>query len=295
LIQTFLLFLKKNISSFLNREIYFNGNFLKRIPNELYSIGQVATTNAETMKQFDVLKERIAAEELRLKLEKKKNEDDDEDDYEPPPVTTKKNKKKKSKGNKDSTGTNGESTVTDPNLPPQLLDPQTMLKLKKIELDQQKPLATNLEVLHLKNNLISHLPENFFSHFKRLREVKLLENPLKDPPLESVCVSSKFTRNTKHLNKLAAIPNNTNKTPESQTTFMPKLDNSTLLTPTSENNSTKNKNSAFMSSSLPSLQHQNNDENSQRINLPNLFFETNENLKPLQSYMMKYKKREGKK
>ena len=36
-----------------------------------------------------------------------------------------------------------------------------------------------------------------------------------------------------------------------------------------------------------------NKDDLHNFSLPNLFFETNENLKPLQSYMIKYKNREG--
>ena len=122
--------------------------------------------------------------------------------------------------------------------------------------------------------------------YKMLREIKLNENPLSNPPQHSVCVSAKLTRNQEFL-KQQQQQLKANKTYQENKILS--------VLPTTI------KTSNFMRESLEIKTIENTLERrismsqfEKKMNLPNLFFETTENLKPLQSYMFNHKKREGK-
>lgn len=237
------------------REIYFNGNFLKKIPSEMY---QHPLDNND--REFGELKRiQVAAEKKRLKELKKREEGEEESDAE----EEKKSRRVKKK----------------PKVDPLILTSQIFEQ--EDDIDQKKLLSENIEILHLNDNLIEHIPENLFVCFKSLTEIKLDHNPLKDPPQYSVCVTSKLTRNNlAQFNSMSAKKQpaveskGTSTVPESQNLL--KLRKSPILqAPTY---------------CFGSLQKEKNEISD--LNLPNLFFENN-NLKPLQSYMVHHKKREG--
>ena len=53
-------------------------------------------------------------------------------------------------------------------------------------------LSERLEVLQLDGNRIEHIPDNLFSSFSCLRELRLAGNPLKDPPAHAVGISGGY-------------------------------------------------------------------------------------------------------
>lgn len=168
----------KNFPSFLYklknlRQIYFNGNLLKKIPNELY---QGSRPSAEHDANFERLKK---LQELRVKEEKKKNAEEDFDEDEDEQELKKKKKKLKNKLKQE---------------PPKI---EPLQDIPEAEQEPQVLLSDTLEILHLNNNQLEHVPENLFSYFKSLKEIKLLNNPLKDPPQESICISSGDNKTTK--------------------------------------------------------------------------------------------------
>ena len=245
------------------KELYFNGNLLKKIPNEMYTFppSPEEIANFERLKREQIL--RIEEENAKLREE----DDEDMDDYE----EELEKKKKKKKKNKDD-----EMPKIDA-LHEARDEPKEPIKL----------LADSIEVMHLNDNRIEHVPENLFNNFKSLKEIKLLNNPLKEPPQESVCISAMFKRNNlgsgRNFNKIKPDPSNPNDT----TTTITLIENSTNIT---------NKPNQVYTMSIATndpFEVENKNYEKKGLNLPNLFFETNENLKPLQSYMVKYKKREG--
>ena len=253
------------------KEIYFNGNLLKKIPNEMYT----KPPSLEDAAHFEHLKElqKIKIEEELAAERRRNNEDDDFDEEEIEEAKPKKKNKKKKKGAK---GGDDEMPQIEP-VTDQFTEPPQ---------EPPKLLAESLEVIQLNANKIEHVPENLFSNFKSLREIKLKDNPLKEPPQESVCISAVFKRNFTNMNSAGLIKSKSemNITQEDKTEF-----GSTSITLLEKNTNKLAKPSTLASE----FQEDAKFFDKNKFNLPNLFFETNENLKPLQSYMDKYKKREG--
>jgi Leucine-rich repeat (LRR) protein len=263
------------------KEIYFNGNLLNKIPNEMYTFKNESVLEEE--ENFESLKR---LQELRIRAEneaKRRNENlnDLDEDYEEEEEKTKKNRKsKKNRSKKD------ESSV-----------------IKELTTVQKKPISTTatatasnikllsdtVEIIHFNNNKIEHLPENLFSNFKNLKEIKLLNNPLKEPPLESVCISSRFIKNKIETEMIGTNADN-NKIKNNKNDSDDIID-STYITILNKNKTKSNNSTSFNISNTFSTTSAKEDLSN--FSLPNLFFETNENLKPLQSYMIKYKNREG--
>lgn len=247
------------------KEIYFNGNLLKKIPNEMYT----KPPSPEDQANFERLKElqQIKIEE-ELRAERRRN--NEEDDFEEEEIEEIKPKKKNKKGKK-----KGKQEEEIPQIEP-------LVETVTAPVEPPKLLAESLEVIQLNSNKIEHVPENLFSNFKSLREIKLKDNPLKEPPQESVCISAAFKRNVSNLSNTSVTKTEL----AQQINDFDSISTITLLEKTS-NKSHK--------PSLPiELQDDTKLFDKNNFNLPNLFFETNEALKPLQSYMDKYKKREGK-
>ena len=241
------------------KEIYFNGNLLKKIPNEMYTRPASAAdqANFEKLKELQQLKI-----EEELLAERRRNEDEDvfSDEELEEVKPKKKNKKKKKK------------PASEEELAPPRIEPLAE------ETTPKTLLAESLEVMQLNGNKIEHVPENLFSNFKSLREIKLKDNPLREPPQESVCISAVFQRNVANANA------------SENTAEFESISTITLL----EKSTTKTSKPATSVAMLAEVNE--NDAkffDKNKFNLPNLFFETNETLKPLQSYMDKYKKREG--
>ena len=194
----------------------------------------------------------------------------EEDDFEEEEIEEIKPKKKNKKGKK-----KGKQEEEIPQIEP-------LVETVAAPVEPPKLLAESLEVIQLNSNKIEHVPENLFSNFKSLREIKLKDNPLKEPPQESVCISAVFKRNASNLSNTSVTKTEL----AQQINDFDSISTITLLEKTS-NKSQK--------PSLPiELQDDTKLFDKNNFNLPNLFFETNEALKPLQSYMDKYKKREGK-
>ena len=135
-------------------------------------------------------------------------------------------------------------------------------------------LSSTLEIIHFNKNLIENVPDNLFHSFKQLKEIKLEKNPLKEPPMLSVCIDSHLKRNqyidNMKENNLLSLKNKPN------STFLissPKV----------------NRNDALYERKL-SLDRTNSNIN---LSLPHFLLNNNYNLKPLQNYMLKYKNREG--
>jgi len=246
------------------KEIYFNGNLLKKIPNEMYT----KPPSPEDQANFERLKElqQIKIEE-ELRAERRRN--NEEEDFEEEEMEEVKPKKKNKKGKK-----KGKQEEEMPQIEPVV---ETISK----QIEPAKLLAESLEVIQLNSNKIEHVPENLFSNFKSLREIKLKDNPLKEPPQESVCISAVFKRNASNLSSASTVKTDLSQ----QNVDFDSISTITLLEKTS--------NKIPKPSLSVELQDDTKLFEKNKFNLPNLFFETNENLKPLQSYMDKYKKREG--
>lgn len=141
-------------------------------------------------------------------------------------------------------------------------------------------LADSIQVLHLNDNLIEHLPEDFFKNFRNLRDLKLERNPLKDPPQNSVCVSapSRLRRNNNTVNQT-----NISKTPSrmlpSESTAVNLCSVSYLERSTADDGHESYKIKSLDSKSM----------------LPSIVctIENVQNLKPLQNYVVNFKNREG--
>jgi len=254
-------------------EMIFNGNFLRKIPNEMF---QRPVINNES--EFNELK-RIQLEEEKEKRRRERAARNSEDSTSEHSDSDDENSSKKKKKNKKILKT---SELT----PLQIPDEVSEEKLTPL-------LSDHLQVLQLTDNLIEHIPENFFSSFKALTEIRLEHNPLRDPPQQSVYISGKLTRNstsqvkTKKIKVLETVEENT----------------ISLLSNDSVVKSGGIGSGGFLKTDEKPLASFNNfgefllgkkigvDETSE-LNLPNLFFE-NENLKPLQNYMVQHKKREG--
>lgn len=265
----------KKIPSFIYKlknikEIYFNGNLLQKIPVEMFKHPQMIDPNEE--EEFENLKKlQQQALSYKKKAEEKEEADDDYEPQEEEIVQQKINKKRSRKKPKDG--------------PPQI-EPLANEKQDQIVKTIEPLISDQIEVLHLNNNKIEHVPNNLFDRFKMLREIKLNENPLSNPPQHSVCVSAKLTRNQEFL-KQQQQQLKANKTYQENKILS--------VLPTTI------KTSNFMRESLEIKTIENTLERrtsmsqfEKKMNLPNLFFETTENLKPLQSYMFNHKKREGK-
>ncbi len=270
------------------KEIYFNGNLLKKIPNEMFK--HLPQLNAAEEEEFENLKRiQKKAEEMRKKLADVDNKEAEEEEIEEKPdaIAIEKTKKKKKKRKDENT-----------NKEPQV---DTIAPVQVVK--QPDPLISeNLEVLQLDNNRIEHVPNNLFARFTKLREIRLNNNPLSNPPQHSVCVSAKLTRNQEFLRQQSLL-----KAELAANSAMPDSNLTTLsvLIPSYQNNKTRQNSITEMkflkSGSVVASSNNNGLPASQssvsfmdkKFNLPNLFFETTENLKPLQSYMHNYKKREG--
>ncbi|RMZ96012.1 leucine rich repeat [Brachionus plicatilis] len=226
------------------RQIYFNDNLVKRIPNEFFKESFSLDEYGRDFKKLEIGNKKPVNGEM--------DEDEDEEvDGEESRSKRKKKKKSKESGAK----------VADP-----LEEQLKVVDEKEQALRSKSYLSDKLEVIHLNNNLIESLPHNFFSYFKSLREIKLNDNPLKDPPQQSVCLSAPATLTR---NKTIGNVHNQNR-PDHQLTSL--LD----------------KNARPKTSSY----HFDKFERSQsQVQLPLL--NANQDLKPLQSYMAKYKNREG--
>lgn len=244
------------------REIYFNDNLLKKIPNEMFIRPVVLTPEQEA--NFQRLKEQQAKQEReRIKRERRANdpdyfdEDEDEEENQEDEETTKKKKKKK-KGSKKE-----EEKLED-------VPVQNNTNLVAQETTPKKLLAETLEILHLSGNRIERVPENLFKKFAILRELKLERNPLKDPPEQSVAVSATRLRRSES----SRVASSSKSIKQKQTL------NESITFFNTNNTTTK---SVF-----------NETVDGFKQKLPDLApIEPLENLKPLQNYVMNYKNREG--
>jgi leucine-rich repeat protein SHOC2 len=243
------------------KEIYLNGNCLTKIPNEMFKLPESPEDEAKFERLKKLQRQREEEERLR-KLRQENGEEENENDEEGDEDEQKKKKKKKKK-NKTK---------------PLQIEP---VNDSKQEQSRVKPrlLAESLEVIHLNDNKIEHVPENLFSNFKYLKEIKLTNNPLKEPPHESIFINSNL------------IKKESPQKPKSSS-LIETIENIQIT----NNNSTQTKNSrAYFSSDLAYSPNKLNKKMSQSEDkLPNIFFEINDSLRPFQSYMVKYKKREGK-
>jgi Leucine-rich repeat (LRR) protein len=285
------------------KEIYFNGNLLSKIPIEMYT--QQSQSQLDDDDKFEHLKQ---LQSLRIKAEndaKRRAEshmDDDEDAFED--HEEEEEKKPVRKSNRKQKGKSAKKDQ--PKIEDQQAAATAVVSTNTVV--NAKPLSDTIEVIHFNSNKIEHVPENLFSNFKQLKEIKLLNNPLREPPIESVCVSSRFVKNKNELDmvsnssnaktlgkirKLASkeydeqdISDDESEYSNYKTTTIQLLDNKT-------NRMDKTPPVPGFDSLLALNSNAKNSYSSNGLALPNLFFETNENLKPLQSYMIKYKNREG--
>lgn len=263
------------------RQIYFNGNLLKRIPSELYKKPKSLEDEIvfERLKQQQLQKIKDEIKRKRIELGEEEEEEEVEEDN-----------KKKRKSKKERAREEAEAAAAEEERKKRELEDAMNQKLKLI--------SDSVEVIHLNNNQIEYVPDNIFSSFRRLKEIKLLNNPLRDPPQESVCISAKLT-NRNSLNQTGDNLLSTSVSREATSTSIMLIEKpvsaiskattaTPLIPPISSSlnreNSTMSKTSGTSSSSKSS---------EDKIGLPNLFFETNEYLRPFQSYMTKYKTREG--
>lgn len=247
------------------KEIYFNGNCLKKIPNEMY---REAKEVREDSHFFELkMKQEIEEEEKKLAA-------DDDSDEEEMALKRRRFKKKKKKVAAMIEAAQSASREVEPTPRPNLL-------------------SDRLEVLQLSDNQIEHIPDNLFSSFKSLVELKLEFNPLKDPPGHAVSISGKLSRASLSQIKTRATKEKKLRAIEEQTVA--------LATPiaSNANSSTSEFQKAPASPllSVPSFAFSLDTKEAQKtetreLNLPNLFFE-NPNLKPLQSFMVHHKRREG--
>lgn len=233
-------------------EIYFNNNFLKRIPNEFFK----ETFSLEDYDQnFKKLEIKAKKKVRDLDSDDEENEDDDEDDE-----SRKKRRKKKLKKQP--------SAREDP------LDEQIKLVDQRAQMVRDKNyLSERLEILHLNANLIESIPQNFFSYFKCLREIKLNDNPLKDPPQQSICLSAPTKLNRNQVTARF-------KAQEHEQNTLPQHFEITSL---HDHLHSRPKTSSYHFDKFQQSKAQ--------IQFPNL--SSTQDLRPLQSYMLKYKSREG--
>ena len=240
-------------------EIYFNNNLIKRIPNEFFK----ETFSLEDYDQ-NFKKLEIKAKKKILDIDINDNDDDDNNDNdennEDDEDELRKKKRRKKKNKKQP------SAKVDP------LDEQIKLVDERAHsLRAKNYLSERLEILHLNANLIESIPQNFFSYFKCLREIKLNDNPLKDPPHQSVCLSAPAKLNRNSTSWI--------KTQEHQKYSQPRFEITFL----------NDKNARPKTSSYHFDKFQ---QTKPQIQFPHL--SSNQDLRPLQSYMLKYKSREGK-
>jgi Leucine-rich repeat (LRR) protein len=270
------------------KQIYFNGNLLKRIPNELYKKPQSLEDEIifERLKQQQLAK--IKEEQKRKRIENGEEEEEEEEpeDADEEEENTKKKKNKK-KTKKELEKEKQEAAAEEER------------RRKEAEALLQKDVklvSDSLEVIHLNNNQIEYVPDSLFSNFKRLKEIKLVSNPLRDPPQESVCISAKLTSRNNQFK--SASFGGKSESVEATTTSITKLENPT----TAGNNKLANIQAPYLNNASLNLKQldskglaKDDKEFKEEVqpSLPNLFFETNDYLKPLQSYMTKYKSREG--
>ncbi len=275
------------------KQIYFNGNLLKRIPNELYKKPQSLEDELvfERLKQLQLIK--IKEEQKRKRIENGEEEEEEEEPEEPEePVEDEENTKKKK---------NKKKTKKELEKEKQEAAAEEERKRREAEALLQKDVklvSDSLEIIHLNNNQIEYVPDSLFSNFKCLKEIKLMSNPLRDPPQESVCISAKLTTRNNEFKWASFGAKSESISAQVTTTSIIKLEkpasaavNSKLASiqiPFMDTSSARQHDSKGLSRDAKLLKED------PLPTLPNLFFETNDFLKPLQSYMTKYKSREGK-
>ncbi|CAF0737164.1 unnamed protein product [Brachionus calyciflorus] len=218
------------------KELYFNGNFVQKIPSAFFK-------ETFTLEEYN-------SNFKKLIIEKKPGSDEEIEDEDEETVR-RRNKKKK---------------LQPPKIDP-LEEQEIQVKQKEEELKFKNYICDKLEILHLNSNRIESISPTFFSHFKCLKELKLNDNPLKDPPQQSICLSSlpKLARNkeTKALTKL------------NESSY----EKTVVIQPTRPKTSIYHYDQFYP-----------NQKDLEQ--LPNLFMQSSLDLKPLQTYMIKYKNRE---
>ena len=276
------------------KQIYFNGNLLKRIPNELYKqpvrLADEIVFEKLKLAQIAKIKEELKRKKIEIGEEEEEEEEVLEEDEEKKNKNKKKTKKEREREAREATAE----------------EERKRHEAEALLQRDMKLVSESLEVIHLNNNQIEYVPDNLFSNFKRLKEIKLLKNPLRDPPQESVCISAKLTsRNSVKGSPVSAAAGRNNPAEFSSLSSV----NETLSTSitvlaksSAVNNEVDIKSVNLGATSLMFLGKENKTAavaaviaglNEDVSSLPNLFFESNDYLKPLQSYMTKYKNREG--
>lgn len=275
----------KNLPKFIYelknlKEIYFNGNFLNKIPYEMYKLKNESLLEDE--KKFENLKR---LQELRIREENEstrkldENVNDEEENFKEQETKAKNIKKiNKNKSKNDN--------LLEKN---QASDNQQKTLCKISTLSNMKLLSDTIEIVHFNSNKIEQIPEDLFSNFKNLKELKLLNNPLKEPPQESVCISSRLVK-SKIEPEILEMKTDKIKIKDDKN-FKNDIFDSTSISFLYGDRKRINNQSSF--EILKQNFSSSNKDDLHNFSLPNLFFETNENLKPLQSYMIKYKNREG--
>ena len=236
------------------KELYLNGNQLKKIPVEMYQ--ETMPSDDKEFRELLKLQQLWEESKRRKKLEELEDEENEEEEVEE--VEVKKKPKKKKPAPKKETE----------NLKQEIED----VKNK----DPANLISQKIQVLQLNNNKIEHVPENLFSSFASLKDIKLVGNPLKEPPQHSVCINSRLNRNNDMKRSQSMLSNRS----------------STVITLI---NNPKTKTTDDLERSLNSFAQANSESSSKDDgNKKNVFADMNDNLKPLQSFMLNHKKREGK-
>jgi leucine-rich repeat protein SHOC2 len=280
------------------RKIYFNGNHLRKIPSELYNKNLLnGSDSKEDEQNFEKLKQaqlqRIKEELRRKRLEAGEEMEEEEGEEEQEEETNSRKKKKKNKQTK--------VIVIEQDVKQDPVADHLVVQ------DPVKLIAESLEVIHLNDNQIEYVPDSIFTNFKRLKEIKLLNNPLRDPPHESLCISSanlklRSSRVNSFRDKIKNEDQNSNKQVEISS-LIPiennlKRDDKVAIKSSASASSAKTSSSFSTSVGLPSIAPLKDAFNNNIKMYKNKFSlegneESEENLKPLKSYMTRFKTREG--
>jgi Leucine-rich repeat (LRR) protein len=143
-------------------------------------------------------------------------------------------------------------------LPVQKLKSVTASSQENERSSENNGLLENIEVMQFNDNKLEQIPDDFFVHFKKLKAIHIANNPLKEPPIEAVCTGVNDINDISNASKsLRDIWN------ESYTEFAEMSDENLA------------------------------DEFGRLKTLADSSAASYEKMKALQSYMLKYKQREG--
>lgn len=241
------------------KEFYFNGNQLKKFPIDMYD-------KREEPKLAELTTNPVSP----AKAAANENNELDEEELDARPK--KKSKKKLAAELKEKQEAEAEAK----RLAEEAAQPPP----------QPRPIFDSLEVIELNSNQIESVPDNLFQSYKSLREIKLVNNPLKDPPQESVCISAKISLLERKISDNKLKLRNQSRPPAKTEANMVTTTTTLTLIDTAAKAAMAPSSSSVVERELVDSRTEN------ELNLPNLFYEANDNVKALQSYMLKFKKRE---